>query len=81
MVKFIEAGLFRDVGEHDRSVVYEATSRDRARLGIFDCGMRGTSRDSSSASRRRFLLDGFLTVGCDSDQQNRKQDREVTGRR
>jgi hypothetical protein len=42
MVKFVETSLLRDVVEHDRSIVHEAASCDRARPGVFDRGMRGT---------------------------------------
>ncbi len=84
MVKFVEASLLRNVGEHDRSIVHEAARRDRARLGIFNRGMPSTGGDSP-ARGRCFLLLGFLTVAGNGGKQNRKQDQisqdqEVTGR-
>jgi hypothetical protein len=39
MMKFVETGLFRNVGKHYWSIVDEAAGRDRARLGIFNRGM------------------------------------------
>ena len=72
MVKFIEACLLCDVGEHDGSIVDEAASCDRTRLGIFDSGMRRAGGNSAVRGGRLFLA-GILTVAADGDQQNQKQ--------